>query len=103
MWSAVYGSSNGAVVDWNILEPFEQLMVGMEGKNLTGMGFVDYSSGLRHTKCGILTGETIDVDYQFGYYQNTTNFQLHSCRLSYTRAGILSIRNSITICTLSNA
>ena len=89
MWSAVYGSSSGSVADWNILEPFEQILVGMEGSNLTGMGLVDYNTGLRHTKCGLLTGESIDVDYQFGYYQNTTNFALHPCPLSYIRLDII--------------
>ena len=90
MWSAVYGSSSGTVADWNILEPFEQILVGLEGSNLTGMGLVDYNTGLRHTKCGLLTGESIDVDYQFGYYQNTTDFALHPCSLSYIRLDINS-------------
>ena len=91
MWSPIYGSSNGAVVDWSILEPFEQILIGIEGRNLTGMGLVDYNSGLRHTKCGLLTGESIDVDYQFGYYQNTTNFELRPCPLSYIRLDLISI------------
>ena len=45
MWSAVYGSNSGSVADWNIFEPFEQILVGVEGSNLTGMGLVDYNTG----------------------------------------------------------